>query len=297
MTLVWKNGERSASFDRGKWTGTQNYTVYDDTNGAINIYDLASVAPPTPGFGGGADPIINTYLRNVGSSYTPAPDGRNRVWNVVFTFESIMGDGSAISATDVLTETEVGFTSFECNINSEILDIWWSNPTLPNSPALRSDPGLNLLTGGDGPVYAGKDPISFVSSVMSISVRNVRNGRPDYLTLASIVGKRNNGAFTFGNNALATQNLICPQGSLLFVGATTSRIGPNQYEVNFQFSFDPNLYFLRQVPLMDTEGVKIELKDTTVAFSDANPYGAKKVYYKQPFPAEGDFSTLGLVTT
>jgi len=296
MALVWQNGERSASFDRGKWTGIQNYTVYDDGNLAVSIYDLASVAPPTPGFGGGADPTIATYLRNVGSSYTPAPDGRNRVWNVVYTFESIMGDGSAISSTDVLTETEVGFTSFECNINSEILDIWYSKPTLPNTPLLRSDPGLTPLTGGT-PVYAGKDPISFVSSVMSISVRNVRNGRPDYLTLAGIVGKRNNAAFTFGANAVAAQNLICPEGSLLFVGATTSRIGPNQYEVNYQFSFDPNLYFLRQVPLMDTEGVKIVLKTPGSAFSDSNPYYADKVYYKQPFPDEGDFSTLGLVTT
>lgn len=296
MALVWQNGERSASFDRGKWTGTQNYTVYDDGNLAVSIYDLASTAPPTPGFGGGADPTIATYLRNVGSSYTPAPDGRNRVWNVVYTFESIMGDGSAISSTDVLTETEVGFTSFECNINSEILDIWYSKPTLPNTPALRSDPGLTPLTGGT-PVYAGKDPISFVSSVMSISVRNVRNGRPDYLTLAGIVGKRNNAAFTFGASTLAAQNLICPEGSLLFVGATTSRIGPNQYEVNYQFSFDPNLYFLRQVPLMDTEGVKIVLKTPGSAFSDSNPYYADKVYYKQPFPSVDDFSNLGLVTT
>lgn len=207
-----------------------------------------------------------------------------------------MGDGSAITSTDVLTETEVNFTSFECNITSEILDIWYSNPTLPSTPALRSDPGLNLLAGGT-PVYAGKDPISFVSSVMSISIRNVRNGRPDYLTLAGIVGKRNNASFTFGANANAAQNLICPEGSLLFIGATTSRIGPNQYEVNFQFSFDPNLYFLRQVPLMDTDGVKIELKDNTLVFSDSNPYGAKKVYYKQPFPSVAAFGSLGLVTT
>lgn len=296
MALVWQNGERSASFDRGKWTGTQNYTVYDDGNLAVSIYDLASTAPPTPEFGGGADPTIATYLRNVGSSYTPAPDGRNRVWNVVYTFESIMGDGSAISSTDVLTETEVGFTSFECNINSEILDIWYSNPTLPNTDALRSDPGLTPLSGGT-PVYAGKDPISFIASVMSISVRNVINGRPNYLLLAGKVGKRNQAAFTFGANAVAAQNLICPIGSLLFVGATTSRIGPNQYEVNYQFSFDPNLYFLRQVPLMDTEGVKVVLKTPANAFSDANPYYADKVYYKQPFPLVSDFSTIGLVTT
>ena len=296
MALVWQAGERSASFDRGKWTGTQNYTVYDDTKIGVSIYDLASTAPPSPGFGGGADPTIDSYLRNVGSSYTPAPDGRNRVWNVVYTFESIMGDGTAISSTDVLTETEVGFTSFECNINSEILDIWYSNPTLPATDALRSDPGLTPLTGGT-PVYAGKDPISFVSSVMSISVRNVRNGRPDYLTLAGIVGKRNSAVFTFGANAVAAQNLVCPIGSLLFVGATTSRIGPNQYEVNYQFSFDPNLYFLRQVPLMDTEGVKIVLKTPGSAFSDSNPYYADKVYYKQPFPSVTAFSALGLVTT
>ena len=297
MALVWQNGTRSATFDRGKWQGTQNYIVYDDTGASINVYDLASTGPPTLGFGGGQDPTLDTYLRSVGSTYTPAPDGRNRIWNVTYTFESIMGDGTTVATSDVLTETEVNFTSFECNITSEILDIWWSNPTLPSTAALRSDPGLNLLTGGNGPVYAGKDPISFVSSVMSISVRNVRNGRPDYLTLASIVGTRNNASFTFGANATAAQNLICPEGSLLFVGATTSRIGPNQYEVNFQFSFDPNLYFLRQVPLMDTEGVKIELKDTTLVFSDSNPYGAKKVYYKQPFPSVSTFGSLGLVTT
>ena len=296
MALVWQNGTRSATFDRGKWQGTQNYTVYDDTGAAINVYDLSSTGPPTLGFGGGQDPTLDTYLRSVGSSYTPAPDGRNRIWNVTYTFESIMGDGSTVATSDVLTETEVNFTSFECNITSEVLDIWYSNPTLPATDALRTDPGLTPLSGGT-PVYAGKDPISFVSSVMSISVRNVRNGRPDYLTLAGIVGKRNSVAFTFGANAVAAQNLICPIGSLLFVGATTSRIGPNQYEVNFQFSFDPNLYFLRQVPLMDTEGVKIVLKTPASAFSDSNPYYADKVYYKQPFPSTAAFSAIGLVTT
>lgn len=66
MALVWQNGTRSATFDRGKWQGTQNYIVYDDAGAAINVYDLASTGPPTAGFGGGQDPQVDTFYATLG---------------------------------------------------------------------------------------------------------------------------------------------------------------------------------------------------------------------------------------
>jgi hypothetical protein len=212
-------------------------------------------------------------------------------------FESTIGNGSAVTTTDVKTETEIGFSSFEVSIQPQILEIWALNATLPSTDALKSNPDLTDIITNANATFTGKEPVSYVGHIMNISVRNVIFGRPNYLTIASFVGKRNSAAFTFGNNATAGQNMICAIGTLLFTGATTSRIGPNQYEVNYSFSYDDQFYHLRQAPLMDVNGVATVPKTANTALSAANPWRAKSVYWKQPFPNTGAFASIGLVTT
>ena len=247
IVLDWKPQERSATYDRGKWSATQNYIVTDTTAQAINVYEIANGSINYQFFGGlngtnGDEPLTYDYFRFVSQTIAPVDNGADKIWSVSMQFESTIGDGGAATSTDQYTETEIGFTSFEVSIQPQILEIWALNATLPSSDALKSNPDLTDIITNANATFTGKEPVSYVGHIMNISVRNVIFGRPNYLTIASFVGKRNSAAFTFGNNATAGQNMICAIGTLLFTGATTSRIGPNQYEVNYSFSYDDQFY-------------------------------------------------------
>lgn len=290
MTIVleWIKQSRTATFDRGKWSGSQNYLVRDTTDQAINVFDIASGASGYEVFGAGDDTTMDTYMRFVSATYTPVSDGMDKIWSAVFTFESTMGDGVNIATADVKTETEVGFTSIETNIREEAIDIWRTGTTVP-SGGTQDDSDI----GGTKSDSAG-EPISFLLPIVSISIRNVIYGRPQYATIMAIAGKRNDASFTFG----ATGNTFtCATGTLVFTGASTSRTGPNVYEINYQFNYDPTLYHMRQVAMRDLKGVKTTRPTPGSPVSASNVETAEVVFWRQPFPDTTDFSTLGIVST
>lgn len=302
IVLDWKPQERSATYDRGKWSATQNYIVSDTTSQSITVADIADDSIDYQNFGGPtigtAEPVCTAFFRFVSYTISPVDNGADKIWSVSMQFESSIGDGGSTPTTsDVKTETEIGFSSFEVSIQPQILEIWALNASLPSTAALKSNPDLTDIITDANATFTGKEPVSYVGHIMNISVRNVIFGRPNYLTIASFIGKRNSAAFTFGANATTSQNMVCAIGTLLFTGATTSRIGPNQYEVNYTFSYDDQFYHLRQAPLMDVNGVATVPKTANTALSAANPWRAKSVYWKQPFPSTAAFSGIGLVTT
>ena len=288
IVLSWIKQSRSATFDRGKWSGSQNYLVRDTTDQAINVYDIASGASTYEVFGAGDDTTMATYMRFVSATYTPVSDGMDRIWSAVFTFESTMGDGVNIVTADVRTETEVGFTSIESNISEEAIDIWRTGTTVP-SGGTQNDSDI----GGTKSDSAG-EPISFLLPIASISIRNVIYGRPQYATIMAIAGKRNDASFTFG----ATGNTFtCATGTLVFTGASTSRTGPNVYEINYQFNYDPTLYHMRQIAMRDLKGVKTSRPTPGSPVSATNVETASVVFWRQPFPDTTAFSALNIVST
>ena len=288
IVLSWIKQSRSATFDRGKWSGSQNYLVRDTTDQAINVYDIASGASTYEVFGAGDDTTMATYMRFVSATYTPVSDGMDRIWSAVFTFESTMGDGVNIVTADVKTETEVGFTSIETNIREEAIDIWRTGTTVP-SGGTQNDNNI-----GGTPADSAGEPISFLLPIVSISIRNVIYGRPQYATIMAIAGKRNSASFTFG----ATGNTFtCATGTLVFTGASTSRTGPNVYEINYQFNYDPTLYHMRQIAMRDLKGVKTTRPTPGSPVRASNKETAETVWWRQPFPDTTAFSALGIVST
>ena len=288
IVLSWIKQSRSATFDRGKWSGSQNYLVRDTTDQAINVYDIASGASTYEVFGAGDDTTMATYMRFVSATYTPVSDGMDRIWSAVFTFESTMGDGVNIVTADVKTETEVGFTSIETNIREEAIDIWRTGTTVP-SGGTQNDNNI-----GGTPADSAGEPISFLLPIVSISIRNVIYGRPQYATIMAIAGKRNSASFTFG----ATGNTFtCATGTLVFTGASTSRTAPNVYEINYQFNYDPTLYHMRQIAMRDLKGVKTTRPTPGSPVSASNKETAETVWWRQPFPDTTAFSALGIVST
>lgn len=293
MTLVWTKRERQATYDRGRWSGTQSYIVTDDAGVSISVYTIASGASSYEVFGGGDDSYMDPYMRFVTATYSPVGDGMDKIWNVVFSFESTTGDGTNVTAADVKSETEQGFTAIETAITTNIVDIWRAGSSMTiasngNSPSDATDiSGSKMDTSGE--------PISNIQTIINISVRNVIYGRPAYATIAGIVGKRNSAAFTLGSTG---NTYACTLGSLVLTGSTSSRIGPNTYEVNYQFSHDPYTFHMRQQALRDKDGnVKHESGTPTSAVSSTNISHATHVYWVQPFPLTTAFSALNIVST
>ena len=292
MAIVWTKRERQATYDRGRWSGTQSYLVTDDAAASISVYTIASGSSTYQVFGGGDDTSMAAYMRFVSATYSPVGDGMDKIWNVVFSFESTTGDGANATAIDVKSETEQGFTAIETSITTNIVDIWRSGSTMTiatngNAPDDSTDIlGTKVDTSGE--------PISNIQTVINISVRNVIYGRPGYATIASVVGKRNSDAYTFG----ATGTMYaCAAGSLVLTGSTSSRIGPNTYEVNYQFSHDPYTFHMRQQALRDKDGNVKHEPATNAAVSSTNISHAKHVYWVQPFPLTTAFSALSIVNT
>jgi len=292
MALVWTKRERQATYDRGRWSGTQSYLVTDDENLAVSVFTIASGSTAYEVFGGGDDTSMATRMRFVSAIYSPVGDGMDKIWNVVFSFDSTTGDGTAATAIDVKTETEQGFTAIETSITTNIVDIW------------RSGTSMNIQANGSAPddsvdilgttVDTSGEPISNIQTVINISVRNVIYGRPAYATIAGVVGKRNSAAYTFGSTG---NTYVCDLGSLVLTGSTTSRIGPNTYEVNYQFSHDPYTFHMRQQALRDKDGNVKHAPATNAAVSSTNISHATHVYWVQPFPLTVAFSTLGIAYT
>lgn len=299
MTMVWEQTSRTGSFDRGKWTGSTTFLIYEDTGSSLSVETIrnSAVAAGVLDFGAGDEINMQTFMSFTGATYTPAQDGAGKYWTGVHSFESSTTiNGASAEVQDILQEKQVGFTSIEVNAQANVVDVWRTGATLPTSDALKSDPSLINILGT--PVDSAGDPISSIQGVLNISVRNVVIGRPDYLAFANTIGKRNSALFTFGASTTASQNLVCPIGTLVFDGATSSRIGPNQYEVNFSFTLDTQTFHLKQVPLRNGDGSVICDQPTpATVVSVSNPWRALKVYWKQPFPNTDSFAGLSVVTT
>ena len=292
MTLVWTKRERQATYDRGRWSGTQSYLVTDDADASISVYTIASGSSLYQVFGGGDDTSMAAYMRFVSATYSPVGDGMDKIWNVVFSFESTTGDGANATLIDVKSETEQNFTAIETSITTNIVDIWRSGSSMTIQANGNAPSDATNIAGS--PMDTSGEPISNIQTVINISVRNVIYGRPAYATIASIVGKRNSDAYTFG----ATGTMYaCVAGSLVLTGSTSSRIGPNTYEVNYQFSHDPYTFHMRQQALRDKDGNVKHAPATSAAVSSTNISHATHVYWVQPFPLTTAFSGLSILYT
>lgn len=292
MTLIWTNRERQATYDRGRWSGTQSYLVSDDAAASINIYEIASTASSYEVFGNGDDYDIAVYMRFVSATYSPVSDGMDKIWNVVFSYESYTGNGENAIEADVKSETEQGFTAIETSITTNIVDIWRSGSSMTIAANGNSPNNATNIAGS--PMDTSGEPISNIQTIINISVRNVIYGRPAYATIAGIVGKRNSEAFTLGSTG---NTYACAAGSLVLTGSTSSRIGPNTYEVNYQFSHDPYTFHMRQQALRDKDGNVKHATATSAAVSSTNISHATHVYWVQPFPLTTAFSALNIVST
>ena len=174
MTLVWQQTSRTGSYDRGKWTGSTAYLIYDDAGASLTVASIRANASAagTLVFGAGTETTMATLMEFTSASYSPVPDGLDKYWTGTHSFEqSLTIDGTAVEAQDLKQEKQGGFTCIEINAVANIVDIYRTGATLPVSDALKSAPSLIDIVGT--PVDSAGDPISSIQGVLNISVRNV----------------------------------------------------------------------------------------------------------------------------
>jgi hypothetical protein len=293
MTIVlsWIRQSRNASVDKGRWSGTESWIVKDTTDQVITANDVYGGINSNVYFWG--NEIGIPLMRWIGTTMQPIDGSISTLWSVTLSYESPTGDsGETASPKDIKQEDEKGFTSVESSVGSRIIDVWrlqnGSSGTALTFPNSGNEPGLTADIAGNKYDSNG-DPISHIIPQITITIRNVISGRPNYSAYKSLVGFRNSAVYDFGESFSTPLGI----GTTVFTGASASRIATNTYAVTWNFTWD-EWYHLVQVPEMNPITNR-PTYDSTVAAP--NTYKADKVYWRQPFWKTGDFDGLGMVFT
>lgn len=311
MAVVFTLQSQNVSYDRDQFTATAVYAVYDDAGAMLTTQSIISSAGLTTVLGaagttGSALNSFGTYLNGTGtgtssysklnySGYTLANSDGGAAWTLTVNFGSAQSSYIPTAvARDIVPENQPGFTAIEMGIKAASVPTWRSGATQPATDALRDYPS-EIDISGTAVDQAG-EPVDKFVNVLTFTVRNVISGRPsNWSTIAYHTNTRNNAAFSIAGFSAAT-------GTLLFIGAQVSRVGPNAYEVAYSFAYD-DMYHLRQVPKVDSTGKTVlgiisgASLTTTAATLDANPDHPRYagiVFWKQPFPSRTDFTALNI---
>jgi len=188
-----------------------------------------------------------------------------RVWN-----------GTAVWDNAPTSTPALSFVAREMNTSTTGVDFWRAE-TSP--PADLSNPAQTALTGT--PLDANGEPITVQVPQITFTVTNLK-GDSQYETIANLVGRRNSGIF-----------LNIAAGYLLFTGGQSRRVNTSQYEITYTFVYDWYGH-CRQVALGDSGGIIMGAE--TIGTGGVPIRHATQVVWKQPFPATGNFTALGLVT-
>ena len=290
IVLSWIRQSRNATVDKGRWSGTESWIVKDTTDQVITAFDIYSGISSVYVWGSESGIPI---MRWVGTTMQPIDGSIAALWSVTLSYESPTGDsGVTASPKDIKQEDEVGFTSIETSVGSRIIDVWrlqnGSGGTAISFPTSGNAPGLATNIGGDK-IDSNGDPISHIIPQISITVRNVITGRPNYTAYKNLVGNRNDAVEDFGGSFTTSLGI----GTTVFTGASTSRIATNTYAVTWNFIWD-EWYHLVQVPEMNPITNRPTYDSTQ---SSPNTYKADKVYWRQPFWQTGSFASLSMVVT
>jgi len=250
------------SQDTEKDTITVNYILRRHGDPTVIEYAEALDAMPTE---------ATTYLvldRTVylkSRSVSVTENSGMRVWT-----------GTAVWDNAPTSTPALSFVAREMNTSTTGVDFWRAETAPPTN---LSNPAQTALTGT--PLDANGEPITVQVPQITFTVTNLK-GDSQYGTIADLVGRRNSGSF-----------LNIAAGYLLFTGGQSRRVNTSQYEITYTFVYDWYGH-CRQVALGDSGGIIMGAE--TIGSGGVPIRHATQVVWKQPFPATGDFTALGLVT-
>ena len=261
----------------GGLSGTREFILISTV--AVTLAEVGtSIIPGLPKLGD---------LFPIGSAtvpYPPACDGIDFVFvdagNSAEAFGFVLrvtcgySEKTAAPADDGGRPDEPGYIATSTDFSVAIVDLYrLIDPTAATVALLNP---LETDIGGTEKDSNGK-PKSQILGVQTFSITNVINGRPNYNLYRDLSGQRNSATFQ-GDSA----------GYWCFLGAKCQRVGVSTYSITWDFAYDPWGH-CRQVPKVNPATEEIQ----TVAVSGVSR--AALVYWVQPIPYLGNFSTLGIV--
>ena len=287
-------GSRSMSRDKGSFTASRTFLVYDDGGDSLLIDDAINYTDGV--FFSDTHPDVDgIYANNFSIS---ASSTRANTWEVTWSYAEPKDETDAGGANDVhdgqanntdilelddefdgpsggssgdddvgedgvgddVSEEERLFTGFSINTTMALVDAWESDMTFPANGDQGGDGGYEITDGTV--VHDGGEPITATVPTATIAISETVTATTLYLhDTQNLAGKRNSNSF-YGFAV----------GTVLFTGVSVQRQTENTWDVTYNFAWD-KWYHMRMVPNRDTDGN-----------IDFETDGTLKVYLKQPFP-------------
>lgn len=255
---------RSLAQTSGKVTASRKFAVWDDGAAITTPSTIRAL------FGGGTLPDVGdtfpgeTDIYAVSYDIRHIPDSRN-VWEVSFSYEN--------TEPGTVQPQEPGYVEFSIDFSSEFRDTWRANPATGIAPL--GQPNNNDV--GGAPIDSAGEPVSGLVQFANVTIGETvlaSTIQSRLLTIAGITGTRNNGIF---------QGFAA--GSLVYQGASASRIAVDKYSVTHRFAYDQKFH-MQQMPERDQNREVVCIRD------NANILRAKTVRWVQPFPTLANFNLI-----
>ena len=258
---------RSENSSNGRTNAMRRFRIFND---ASPIQTPAAVKAL---FGGDGIPQVGDQMIGdqdllvTGFTIRHLADLRN-TWEIEFTYENV--------EVGQLQPAEVGYTDISIDYETQFVDAWRANPTIPTGGNPSNQTSTAPGTCAGTPIDSGGEPLTILkrSSTIVITetvVASTMQARS--LSIRAARGKRNSDNFQGA-----------PPGQVLYHGAQAQRIGLEKFQIVHRFSSD-EWFHMFQAPIRDPDG--------KVALEIANGISrAKVVNWYQPYLTFYEFNTL-----
>lgn len=255
---------RSLSQTSGRVSGSRKFAIWDDATAITEPSTIRFL------FGGGSLPDLGdvfpgeTNVYAVSYAIDHQADSRG-VWHCAYSYENTEAGTAA-------QPQEPGFVEFSIDYSTEFRSAYRINPSFNGAPNGAPD---NTDIGGVAIDSAG-EPLTTLVHFASVVIGETvlaSTLQSRLLTTALVVGARNSSVF---------QGFA--KGTLVYMGASASRIAVDKYTMSHRFNFD-GAFHMHQTPDRDQNREVICVKVGGIN-------RAQNVRFVQPFPVLLNFNAL-----
>ena len=277
FVCIEQSQSRAYNYESGRVSATRVFKLYDSANatgGMPGSLDEAADVKALFGTSTAPDPLPTKGDLFPGEtavfarSYSIAREPGTDIWTVTWSYSNNGGSTG-------LQPGEPGFVEWTLDVQATFADTW----IVPSAYPLNGDPGATLAqqkVSGTQLDIEG-EPVSRLRYTTEIQISETISNSAGLPTIAANMrafrGHRNNAVW---EGAAA--------GKVLYTGGSIRRTGLSTYVATHRLIEDSE-YHLIQYPSRDSTG-----KIPTSPIAGANR--ATDVYWRQPFPNLGDFTTI-----
>ena len=278
FVCIEQSASRSYNYDTGRVNASRVFKIYDSAGrGDAFTASIDEPADVRALFGSGTSPdavpqkgdLFPGELAIYARSYAIAREPNTDIWTVTWTY-------SNSQVTTGAQPGEVGYVEWTIDVAASFVETWIAAPTYPTNGSIGTNPADALVVGGNQIDIEGA-PVSRLKYTSEITISETISNYSGVPTIVANMrgfrGKRNSADWE-GFSA----------GKVLYTGGSIRRTGLSTFVASHRLVEDSE-YHLIQYPARDSTS-----KIPTKPINGANR--AREVYWRQPFPDTGDFTTI-----